>query len=171
MSAMDQDAPSTQPDKSTVARPYKCPYPSCGRAFSRLEHQVRVSSYFHARPPIHPPAVLSLAPIRFSSAGSSFTSFVGNATLRCLTTSHRVSSITPRHSIPSFPHLGVYDSLSNAAGVIPFQPLKEENFEITLHRPITTIPRDFPAHIYFPTDTPHPHTYRRETLRMFLLRV
>jgi hypothetical protein len=34
---MEQDHPTTE---KTVSRPYKCPYPSCGRAFSRLEHQV-----------------------------------------------------------------------------------------------------------------------------------
>lgn len=36
--AMDASAPSNS--EKTVARPYKCPYPLCGRAFSRLEHQV-----------------------------------------------------------------------------------------------------------------------------------
>ena len=32
----------TAHDKSAT-RPYKCPYPPCGRAFSRLEHQVCLS--------------------------------------------------------------------------------------------------------------------------------
>jgi hypothetical protein len=38
MATMTPIMPSQE---KTIPRPYKCPYPLCGRAFSRLEHQVR----------------------------------------------------------------------------------------------------------------------------------
>ena len=45
--------PSADHEKQP-ARPYKCPYPLCGRAFSRLEHQVPLLSLWPIQLAYHP---------------------------------------------------------------------------------------------------------------------
>lgn len=41
---VDDNQPVPPMNEKVIARPYKCPYPLCARAFSRLEHQVRRSA-------------------------------------------------------------------------------------------------------------------------------
>ena len=48
MATMTPIMPSQE---KTIPRPYKCPYPLCGRAFSRLEHQVRALLHIPFFPP------------------------------------------------------------------------------------------------------------------------
>jgi hypothetical protein len=54
---MDNMTPTMPSQEKPIPRPYKCPYPLCGRAFSRLEHQVR-SLLIHIVP--FPPGVWAL---------------------------------------------------------------------------------------------------------------
>ena len=56
MATMTPIMPSQE---KTIPRPYKCPYPLCGRAFSRLEHQVRALLHipFFLLVPLHAGAI------------------------------------------------------------------------------------------------------------------
>jgi len=95
MASMDGMTPQQE---KTIPRPYKCPYPLCGRAFSRLEHQVCTLVHYRAiaapRPCRRPMPSPALRPL---SSQHLLTS-----SLSRLATSAR--TLAKNHSVARSPH-------------------------------------------------------------------